>query len=251
MFDRFFFALQILSRIPTPNITFDEVALGRSTAYFPLVGIILGVILAGVTTLAAFVFHHQVTAVLVLLTEVGLTGGIHLDGYMDTVDGVMSGRPREQKLTIMRDSRVGSYAVVWVICLLLTKYAFIGALLDKNIRLFLMVIPFILALSRWGMAYAVIKFPYARPEGLGKLYARYSSYPQLIIASVPVLIYGLILRQQLLYLILIPVAFAATFLNGKLLCRILGGLTGDTYGFINEVNEVLLLFCSCLLAINR
>ncbi|MDD2497634.1 MAG: adenosylcobinamide-GDP ribazoletransferase, partial [Desulfitobacteriaceae bacterium] len=104
-------ALTFLTRIPIKiNFTYDEKDLGRTSRYFPLVGLIIGLLVAGV----AYVFggiDRQLGAVAAILTGVILTGGLHLDGFMDTADGIFSARKRDKMLEIMKDSRVGAHGV--------------------------------------------------------------------------------------------------------------------------------------------
>jgi len=229
-----------LTRLPLPNVDFDEKACGRSTLYFPAVGLFLGGLLASLAWGAGFLFPAGIKAALIVVGMVVLTGGMHLDGFMDSVDGLFSGRPRERKLEIMRDSRVGAFGVIGVICLLLLKYNLLLELPDGVLFKVLLVLP---AISRWGMAIAVIAFPYARPDGLGKVYAVQSGSRELagstIITAVAV---ALILGLQGAWLVALA-AFAA-WLAGKKIVKELGGLTGDTYGFINELLEVVLLLAA-------
>lgn len=234
----FLFALYQLTRLPLPAAPFDEIACGRSTAFFPVVGLFLGTILAALSWASGWFFPAQVQASLLVVGMVVLTGGIHLDGFMDSVDSLFSGRPRERKLEIMRDSRVGAFGVIALICLLLLKYNLFMAMTEQTL---MMVLPVVPALSRWGMSFAINAFPYARPEGLGKIYASYSGTRELVAASViAAAIAGTALGPQGLWLM--ALAGAVTCLAGRKITRELGGLTGDTYGFINELLEIILLF---------
>ncbi len=186
---------------------------------------------------AEWVFPAPALASLLVVGMVILTGGIHLDGFMDSIDGLFSGRSRERKLEIMRDSRTGAFGVIGVICLLLLKYSVFLGISGQNLIKTLMVVP---ALSRWGMSLAVVVFPYARPEGLGKIYALYTGKKELVWATVfAAVIAGAILG--VLGIFLMALAGAVTCLVGRAITKELGGLTGDTYGFINELLEVLLL----------
>ncbi|MDD2442956.1 MAG: adenosylcobinamide-GDP ribazoletransferase [Desulfotomaculaceae bacterium] len=231
------FALHHLTRLPLPSLKFDEISCGRSTAFFPFAGFILGGILALFAIAIRWVFPAPAQASLLVVGMVVLTGGIHLDGFMDSVDGLFSGRPRERKLEIMRDSRTGAFGVIGVTCLLLLKYSVFLGISGQNLIKTLLVVP---ALSRWGMSIAVVAFPYARPEGLGKIYALYTGNKELAWATVfAAVIAVVILGVPGIFLMFL--AGAVTCLVGKAITKELGGLTGDTYGFINELLEVLLL----------
>lgn len=233
----FLFALYQLTRLPLPAVPFDEISCGRSTAFFPVVGLFLGTILAALGWAAGWFFPVQVQAALLVFGMVILTGGIHLDGFMDSIDGLFSGRPRERKLEIMRDSRVGAFGVIGVVCLLLLKYNLLLGLTDQTLMRVLPVVP---ALSRWGMSFAIIAFPYARQEGLGKIYASYTGVKELVGATIiAAAIAGVALGPQGIWLM--ALGGVVTCLVGRKITRELGGLTGDTYGFINELLEVILL----------
>ncbi|MFA7467427.1 MAG: adenosylcobinamide-GDP ribazoletransferase, partial [Desulfotomaculaceae bacterium] len=124
----FFFALQHLTRIRLYQGAFDDRAFGRSPVFFPAVGLLLGLLLWLAKVFFDLVFPDPLVAALLVVTMAVLTGGIHLDGFMDTMDGVLSGRPREKKLEIMRDSRVGSHGVVAGIIIVLAKLTLLGAI---------------------------------------------------------------------------------------------------------------------------
>lgn len=238
--DSFLFALSHLSRLPVPDIPFKGESLGRSTAFFPLVGLVFGVILAAFWWLAGWLFPPPVIAAMIVVGLVVLTGGIHLDGFMDSVDGLFSGRSRERKLEIMRDSRVGAFGVLALACLFLLKFTLLLGLPGDVLLNMLLLVP---VLSRWGMVYAIFTFPYARPEGLGKLYASYTGKRELLLATLTaVAVAGFTLGPVGLWLM--ALSGALTLLLGKAVAVELGGLTGDIYGAINEVLEVMLLLAS-------
>src|SRR5688572_12770064 len=113
-------AIGFLTVITVPGAGFDDPrTAGRSLRWFPLVGLLVGGVLAAVDRLAASAFSQDVSVVLVLTTSAALTGALHLDGLADTADGVFGGRTPERRLEIMRDSRIGSYGVVAVVLALL------------------------------------------------------------------------------------------------------------------------------------
>jgi adenosylcobinamide-GDP ribazoletransferase len=231
------FAFYQLTRLPLPGVPFEEKSCGRSTAFFPAVGLILGLILVALARGAQWCFPDQVRAALIVFSLVVLTGGIHLDGFMDSIDGLFSGRSQERKLEIMRDSRVGAFGVIGAICLLLAKYTLLLGLPDKVLIPVLVAVP---ALSRWCMVIAVTSFPYARPEGLGKVYNAQAGNKELLAATlIAALVAGISINLLGAWLILAGGSF--TYLACRRITRELGGMTGDTYGFINEMAEVILL----------
>lgn len=232
----FIFALQHLTRLPAGSPSFDERSLGRSGMFFPLVGLILGVLLSGADLLAGLAFPPLAASAAVLVAMVALTGGIHLDGFMDTVDGVFSGRSRERKLEIMKDSRVGAFGALGVFCLLLFKFGLLTGLSGGRAGAFI-----IMAVSgRWAMTYAIARFSYIRAEGLGTLYSLHTGNFELAVASLTALAV-VACAGRAGGLIIFLAALAAAHMLCRYLHKVLGGLTGDTYGALNELIEVFVL----------
>ncbi|MDQ0286322.1 adenosylcobinamide-GDP ribazoletransferase [Desulfofundulus luciae] len=229
-------ALQFLTRFYVYRGEFDEQAYGRAPLFFPLVGLFLGAAWTALYFSLSPLFPPAVTAALLVLGMVVFSGGLHLDGFMDTMDGIFSGRSREKMLEIMRDSRVGAFGVLGLVCLLLLKFALLFSLPREVLPRLLLTVP---AISRWGMVYAIARFPYARPQGLGLLQVRHTRGRELALASLCALgaaVLGGPVGLVLLFLSLVLVHQLGRYLTGRL-----GGLTGDTYGAINEILEVFLL----------
>ena len=113
--DRLFCAIQLLTRWPTPRgIELAPDWMARSAKYFPLVGQAVGVACAGVWLLAAPVWGAPLAALLAIATGVAMTGAFHEDGLADAADGLFGGRTPEQRLAIMKDSRIGVFALLAV-----------------------------------------------------------------------------------------------------------------------------------------
>src|SRR5581483_9200626 len=109
----FLVAVQFLSHLPTPaGLPVDGPALGRALGWFPVVGLVLGGLLAGADLVLSVVLPRPLVDAFLLVLLALLTGGLHLDGFMDTCDGLFSLRSPEDRLAIFRDSRVGSFGVV-------------------------------------------------------------------------------------------------------------------------------------------
>lgn len=234
----FVYAIQHLTIIPLSNSRpFDEIELGRSSMFFPLVGLILAILIIAIDWLAGSIFPTSVRPAIMIVSLILLTGGIHLDGFMDTADGVLSGRSRERKLEIMRDSRVGAFGVLALFCLLLLKYSLLASFTGNAIYppLIMMAV-----FGRGAMTLAIAKFPYAREEGLGNIYLKYTGNFEIFVAGLISFVIAIACSGAGgLLLLLIIVIFACLICN--YFRKILGGLTGDTYGALNEILEVLLL----------
>lgn len=238
-------ALRFLTRIPFPGPHSGSEGLGRATAFFPIVGGLIGLLLAGVNVCAALLWQNEAVAnALVIVTLTLVTGGLHLDGLMDICDGVFGGHSRERALEIMKDSRVGAFGVLGAVCLLLLKFSFLFAV-PAEIKWRALV--FMPVAGRWAFVYAIAAFPYARPEGTGKAFKEQVRWQQLFWASVLSVAIGASLFRLWLPIFALFI-LAATHLLGRYLTGKLGGLTGDAYGAIGEVVEVLALAAIPVLA---
>jgi adenosylcobinamide-GDP ribazoletransferase len=189
----------------------------------------------------------SVVAALVVTFGVLLTGGLHLDGLMDSCDGLFCVRSPEQRLAIMRDSHTGAFGVLGAVCLLLIKYTAVSALLAGEQWLFIAGLLLAPVLSRWAMAIATVGFPYGRPgQSLGSSFHEGAGRFQLAAASAIALLLVLLICMMLQFSVWIGLAaLVGTVLFTVFLARLalvrLPGLTGDVYGAINEVIEVTVL----------
>ncbi len=235
----FLVALQFLTIIPSPlrrEATPQE--FGRSLIYFPLIGLGIGGALYGLDLLFALFLPSAIANILLLVTLVLLTGAHHLDGFIDTCDGMASGRSPQERLEIMRDSRAGSLGVIGGCCLLLAKYVSLLFLPGPLRMAGLLLMP---VLSRWAMVGAIFAYPYARKGGgMGQMFKEQASWPRVTLATLIALAASLLL-MRLLGLALMAAILLILILMASFLRRRLGGLSGDTYGAINEVIEVCVL----------
>lgn len=236
-------ALQNLTRIYVYPVPYEEETFGKSSVYFPLVGLLIGSITYLVAVMFIQVFSKQVVAAIVVALQFVLTGGMHLDGFMDSIDGLLSGRARDRKLEIMRDSRVGAFGVIGVVMLVLLKFT----MLTEVPLSWWFVFIFMGVISRWALVYSFYSFPYARKQGMGLAYHNYTGTTQLAIASIITLAVTW-LGWQGRGIALLGVVGLITHLIGRKVTKSIGGLTGDVYGFISEFNEVVVLFLVLLFA---
>lgn len=233
----FLIALTFFTRIPLPvpqDITAEEFT--RSYRFYPLVGLIIGLLLWLLAKVLVPFYPPLVLGTLLLGAELMLTGGIHLDGFMDSMDGLLSARSPERILEIMKDSRVGAHASMALVGLLLLKFTLLASLTSSSFAV-LIVMPM---LSRWTFQIGVIGFPYARDQGLGKGFHEASQW--LIFLLGGVVICGI---SFFLLGVAGPLAFGVSALIITLMSfrisALLGGLTGDLYGAFIELSEVICL----------
>lgn len=230
----------------TWNRTPTQEEISNSRLYYPLVGLLLGLLLVGVERGAREVFPVYLTAALLLVFLVAMTRGLHLDGFMDVCDGLFGGYTPERRREIMRDSHVGAFAVIGVASLLLLKYGALVSLLTlpaPGKEWVLLLFP---TFSRWAMVVLLGTFPYVRRQGLGSPFhqgkARLATaIAAAITASAAVLLGGIGGVGMLA-----GISILAWF-SGWAMSRMLGGLTGDTYGATNELAEAAALLAAVAL----
>lgn len=239
-------AVRFLSILPLPDLpqhieteseTTSPARVAVGSGYFSLVGLLLGLLLSTLTLLLDPLLPHLAMAALLVVALVLLTGGLHLDGLMDSCDGLFGGRTPERRLEIMRDSRVGSFGVLGGVCVLLLKFAFFASLDQHALLVALLVI---LPSARWAMLLALGTFPPARPGGLGVTFQQTITFQRLVLGGSTALCVALVAAHFAGALVWATATLAALAL-GSWITRRIGGLTGDTCGAIAEITEVLTL----------
>lgn len=239
-------ALQFLTICPWPVRRSPTAAdLGRAVGFFPLVGLLLGAVLAATDAVLVGIAPDGVRAVVVVALWMVLTGGLHYDGLLDTCDGLLGGRTVAERLRIMRDERVGALAVAGGVLLLLAKH---GAVAGSDRWAAVLMAPVV---ARWAMAVAIVRFPYARQEGLGRTLKDHAGRREVLVATVITVLTAAAVA------VAAPVQFGAVLagtgaaviagaaaVQGVL--RRLPGLTGDVYGALAEVTETVVLLVAAL-----
>jgi adenosylcobinamide-GDP ribazoletransferase len=238
MIKAFLSAVSFLTRIPAPSSQLSSKDWQRSVIFYPLVGLIIGLIIAAGSVLLNEVFPFTITAFFLVLLWIWITGGLHLDGWMDLADGLGSNRSREQMLEIMKDSRVGAMGVIAAILLIIGKGLAVYELLSMNLTSLFILSPLF---ARLMLICSIKSFPYKKEGGLGEGLHRYLSIPviALNLAFVFALTYFLLSFHGLI-IILFSVIMSIFFV--LYIFKKLGMLTGDCYGAIIEWSECVSLF---------
>ncbi len=211
--------------------------LSGSMAWFPVVGAAQGLILVAADYVLSGLLPSGIVAGALVLVLVLTNGGLHLDGFADTVDGLAGGKTKEERLAIMRDSSSGAIGVAFLIMLILLKYLAIDSLPQDAKRQALFVFP---VAGRWAMAPMAYASSYARPGGgIGAAFTDIRGATLItatvITAALSTLALGLFSLILLVGLWAVAWGFTRFFKNR------LGGVTGDVFGFQSEVAEVLFL----------
>jgi adenosylcobinamide-GDP ribazoletransferase len=230
-------ALRFLTILPIPGLPpISEQSIGRAIAFFPLAGAIVGALLAGLGLAAGALWDAGVRPVVLVVAWGAITAGLHLDGLSDTFDAVLSWRSRERKLEIMKDSRIGAMGALALIAVLALKATWLGAAGDGWLRA-VWLAPI---LGRWADIYGIFWFPPAREGGMGRSFQSQVRRADFIFATAATLLLALALAGAR-GLVALALVWIATQLLAMWWTRDLGGLTGDTYGALCEIAEVVTL----------
>jgi adenosylcobinamide-GDP ribazoletransferase len=197
----------------------------------------------------------EVTNILIIISLTVITGALHLDGLADTCDGIGGHKTVEERRQVMHDSRVGSYGIVGVCMVLLAKYILLNSITVNLLMVTLVLMP---VLSRWTMVFVLFIYPYARASGLGLEFKKATNWRRFCLATVLTLAVMLGLARWLgnthSYIAVLTVmggTLVIIIMLAEYLKHKFAGLSGDTYGAINEVAEVVVLIMISLLAYNH
>ncbi len=248
---RFLTIIPVISFPPSNNTNQDEEALtenfANSMAFFPLVGMLIGILLVVLRRIFYYLpVSPLICDTLILVVWIWLSGGLHLDGFADSVDGFLGGHNKEEILNIMKDSATGAKGVVALVSLLLLKFVLLVEmpLFLKDAALF-----FTPVIGRWSMVIAAFLGKPARlKNSMGKLFMDYVGWREVIFASLTLAVIGILLFR-LYFLPLVIIGVGIVLLMLKYCQQKIGGISGDILGAINEIVEVFILLTFYILYI--
>jgi adenosylcobinamide-GDP ribazoletransferase len=230
-------ALRFLTALPIRGLPpMDETGIGRSMVAFPLVGLLIGVAGAGMGWLAGWLWGDLLRAIAIVVTWMLITLGLHLDGIADSCDALFSWQPRARKLEIMKDSCIGTMGALGLLAVVLLK---VGALATLGAHWWLgaLLAPM---WGRWADIYGIFWFPAARAGGMGSTFHDQVRRADFIVATASALLIGTLLLMPWGALTVMAI-WPIIHLLARRMVAVLGGLTGDTYGALAEVGEVVTL----------
>ncbi len=240
----FFTAVMFYTRIPCPRwVDHDAANLNEATRYFPLIGWIVAAFSWLIFAGSKYLFPAEISVVLSIVAGIFITGAFHEDGLADVCDGFGGGWTKEKILTIMKDSRVGTYGVVGLIFILLLKFFSLlqfGSLPGLHFALILGIAH---SLSRLSAVMIIFTSVYAREDADSKAkpVAQQLRLKNLLIASlwaiIPLAI--LVYINVLMLVVVIPVALVTIYLRWYFK-KWIGGYTGDCLGATQQINEVVI-----------
>lgn len=226
-------ALSFFTRLPVQVTDFKEADLNHAAKYFPLVGILVGLIAAATYGLVILVWPLELAVLASMVATIWLTGAFHEDGLADAADGLGGGWEKQQVLTIMQDSHLGSFGAIALFLVLLTKFE---ALSHTSAPLLPGIMLAGHALSRFAAVLVIYTQSYVRASGKSKPLATQLTRGEMLLAG----LFGLVPMALLGYkflLAMLPVALVWFWFSNKLKKR-LGGYTGDCLGAMQQLTEV-------------
>jgi cobalamin 5'-phosphate synthase/cobalamin synthase len=239
MTEQFLTALAFLTRIPIRHASGTSEAIGQSAAVFPVIGALVGAAEVLVLWTCRRALPPTLTAILIVLTGILLTGGLHVDGLADMADGFGGGRTQDDVLRIMRDHQIGTYGAIALVMILLLQVGAIATLIERNVAArFLVVAP---AASRWAMVLMGRRLPYARPDaGLGRALTDHVRDREVWMSTALVLtITAALARGSGLVSLVLTLTVTAGV--GFVCWRRIRGITGDTLGANAVLCETIVL----------
>ncbi len=232
-----FSAISFLTIVPIKSysITF------LTTAYFPFVGLILGAILFLLDLILEkfLLLPREIVVGFVLVIYIILTGGFHLDGLSDTVDGISASiKDKTKILLVMSDSHIGAEGVVAIVCDILLKFVLLYKIPVGIFQNILLIFPVI---SRYCMVVSMFFSKPAKPDGLGKLFIENTNMKSLAISTIVCVIVAMLFFNIIVAIAMIVFSVLVVIITTKFLTKKIGGMTGDSIGAINEIAEITIL----------
>lgn len=243
-FRLFLTAVMFYSRIPVPAwVGYSTEQLNRSTRYFPAIGWIVGTVVAGVYAGSQVILPNIVAVVLALISGVLLTGAFHEDGFADICDGFGGGVNKERTLEIMKDSRVGAYAVIGTVLLLALKITTLAELGKAGLSIIVLAIIYAAVLSRWMIVTIIFRDQYARDDLSSKVkpIAVQLTGPAMVVATVWLVPFLALGWWHPWWLVAVPIAFVVRLILARWFRKRLGGYTGDCLGAAQQIIELTIL----------
>ena len=234
-------AFSMYSKIPMPMADWNKENMKYALCFFPWIGLVIGALEYGWWRLALLLqFGNIFRAAVMVLIPIIVTGGIHLDGLLDTADALSSWRERERRLEILKDSHAGAFAVIIGLSFMT---ACLGAASEVNGTV-VPVLCFAFAIARTLSALSVTNFPNANPKGTAATFGSnsYKKRVNLVMVIYLILFCGAAIALRPVYgIVMTLTAFAVWGYYYKMSMKYFGGITGDLAGFFTSVSEMAMV----------
>lgn len=237
MFRGFLILISFFTRIPIgKKIEFDEEKYKKALCFYTLVGLFIGLFLACGYLLGEFLENIYIKGLIITVFYIIITGGIHLDGMSDTVDGLFSGRTGDRIFEIMSDSRIGAFGVISLIIVIFSQL-----ILFSNMNVFALILtPMV---GKCSVVVACYNKKYAKKSmGMGTLFIESIKKKELALNVLLILLFCMLFKGYIVNIMstiitLIIAIFISRWIENKI-----SGMTGDTCGFVAEISQVIFMF---------
>lgn len=248
LIDSLFIAVSMYSSVPVPYAEWNNRNMRNAMCFFPLVGAFCGAVLIALWKICILInINPMLFGAFAVLANVIITGGIHIDGFCDTSDALLSRRPQEEKLKILKDPHCGSFAVLSLIMAVLVSYASYVSIYEKPEIIKLAALNFMLSRALSGIS--VTAFRCASSSTLAKLFSESSAgyVRYILIAEAAAVSAAMIIICGFSGLVAVIVDIAVFIFYRRMSYREFGGITGDTAGYFLTLSETLVLMTGGIL----
>jgi adenosylcobinamide-GDP ribazoletransferase len=239
-------AFSMYSKIPMPKVEWSKENMRYAMCFFPLVGAVLGgVVYLWCSFSNVLAMSRVFNTVIVILIPLLLTGGIHMDGFLDTTDALSSYQPREKKLEILKDPNTGAFAVIACVSYFLLTFGFWYEITPDTIPM--VAIGFVVSRAFSGLA--VVSFPMAKSSGLAATFSSEANKKLTRIVMISFLLLAacgmLLINWKLGLLCLLGVLLLFIYYY-RMSTKEFGGITGDLAGYFLQLCELTIVICVVL-----
>jgi adenosylcobinamide-GDP ribazoletransferase len=240
LYKGFVMALSMFTIIPTPYVEWDDEGVRNMMKFYPVIGLIVGTIWSIVYYLMNFLNTSMVLKSVVIMTiPFIVTGMLHLDGFMDVCDAILSRRDREEKLRILKDSKIGAFAVIALLILFFLQFGGIYSIVEKNIPFYILII--IPVVSRSAVAYFLLSRPTIKESTLGTYFKKGTNFKDILVMVFSLIFASLasFLFIHMSGLVLVSFIILGVTLAVEKCKKEFGGISGDVAGFALVIGEVI------------
>lgn len=238
-FENFLLMLQVLTRIPiNKSLPCENIDFKRGANFFVIVGLVIGLIQFIVYSFLIKFFSLDIVVIFIIIIDILITGGFHIDGFGDTCDGFFATKGKDKIIEIMKDSRIGTFACIGIIINLLIKFIGYNSVLNNTTSYIIILLPMI---SRVSIVLISYIGKAAKETGSGNLFINTISFNQVMVNYlIFILIAIFMVDLKRLFMILI-ISIITTILFNKYCNSKINGITGDSLGANNELVMLILL----------
>ena len=236
----FLTAVLFFTRIPCPKwINHAPEILNKSSRYFSLVGIVVGSIAALAYFASAYIFSTDIAILISMISSIWITGAFHEDGFADVCDGFGGGWTKEKILTIMKDSRLGTFGVSGLVFILAIKFLALYHLQSLSVDLILVIISGH-SMSRFIATVLLYTHEYVRDIDSSKIKptTKQMSSKSLLISAIFGIVPLFFFQKPAIFLVLLPLLLTYLYM-GRFFKKWIGGQTGDCAGALQQVAEIV------------